>query len=129
MGNIFKKILKKRQGERAPDAENTGAREPGSLSEYRLMRFAGRAIAQDERFVPKNARIIAYDPPKYAEDLADSYIALRKKDPEGWGGLDEETAGRLWIAAMQALLQTAFKVPLCEEAMKAGPYPGEGNEE
>ena len=86
MGNIFEKILKKRQEERAPDAENAGAREPGSLSEYRLMRFAGRVMVKDERFVPKNARIIAYDPPKYAEDLAGAYIALRKKDPEGWGG-------------------------------------------
>ena len=128
MGNIFEKILKKRQEERAPDAENTGAREPGSYAEYRAMRFAGELMAADERFVPKDARIIAYDPQKYAEDLAGAYIALRKKDPEGWGGLDEDTAGKLWIGAMQALLQMAFKVSLAEEAAKAGPYPG-GNEE
>lgn len=129
MGNIFEKILKKRQEERAPDAEKTGAREPGSISEYMHMRFVGQVMSKDERFVPKNARIIAYDPPKYAEDLAGAYIALRKKDPEGWGGLDEDTAGKLWIGAMQALLQMAFKVSLAEEAAKAGPYPGEGNEE
>lgn len=129
MGNIFEKIPKKRREERAPDAENTGAREPGSLSEYRAMRFAGELMAADERFVPKDARIIAYDPQSYAAALAGSYIALRKKDPGGWGELDEDTAGELWLAAMQILLQTAFKVSLCEEAMKAGPYPGEGNEE
>lgn len=128
MGNIFEKILKKRQEERAPDAENTGAREPGSYAEYRAMRFAGELMAADERFVPKDARIVAYDPQRYAADLAGSYIALRKKDPEGWGGLDEDTAGKLWLAAMQVLLQTAFKVRLAEEVAKAGPYPGEGNE-
>lgn len=128
MENIFKKIMKKRQEERAPDAENTGAREPGSYAEYRAMRFAGELMAADERFVPKNARIIAYDPQSYAVALAGSYIALRKKDPGGWGELDEDTAGKLWLAAMQILLQTAFKVSLAEEAAKAGPYPG-GNEE
>lgn len=128
MGNIFEKILKKRRAEEDRDTENTDAREPGSYAEYRLMRFAGRAMAGDERFVPKNARIIAYDPPKYAKDLAGAYIGLRKKDPKGWGGLDEDTAESLWFAAMQALLQTAFKLPMDEEAAKAGPYPG-GNEE
>lgn len=61
MGNIFEKILKKRQEERAPDTENTGAREPGSYAEYRAMRFAGELMAADERFVPKDAQIIAYD--------------------------------------------------------------------
>ena len=128
MGNIFEKILKKRQEERAPDAENAGAREPGSYAEYRAMRFAGELMAADERFVPKDARIVAYEPQRYAADLAGSYIALRKKDPGGWGELDEDTAGKLWLAAMQILLQTAFKVRLAEEAAKAGPYPG-GNEE